>query len=58
MRPLRYAVAALLEFLLAVFALIGVSALALLGCILREQRITWMLRKSQRRQWARQEHEG
>ena len=37
-----------------------VGTLVLLGCILlelRDQRITWMLRKSMRREWVKREHE-
>ena len=44
---------------LIAFALEGMAALVLLGCILlelRDQRITWMLRKSMRREWVRKEH--
>ncbi len=44
-----------------VYAAIGVGALALLGCILlelRDQRITWMLRRSTRREWVRKEHDA
>ena len=45
---------------LIAFAIEGVGVLALLGCILlelRDQRITWMLRKSMRREWVKREHE-
>ncbi len=44
-----------------VFALIGLGALALLGCILlelRADRVGRLLRESQRRQWSKEEHEG
>jgi len=46
---------------LVAFAIIDMAQIVLLGCILlelRDQRITWMLRKSMRREWVRKEHEG
>lgn len=46
---------------LIAFSIMGMAGLVLLGCILlelRDQRITWMLRKSMRREWVKKEHEG
>lgn len=44
---------------LIAFAIIDMAKIVILGCILlelRDQRITWMLRKSMRREWVRKEH--
>ena len=46
----------LIEFLFAVCVIADVVLHSLVLLELRDQRITWMLRKSMRREWVKKEH--